>query len=347
MTNLAKNEEELRSKDDNSSFPPGDVVAFNELRSCADIFRLNKQNQLNIQPDFQREEVWNNIQKTKFIDSLLKGLPIPSMCISWDYKKNERFVIDGLQRISSIIKFLSDSNWKMSKLDDVDYRLSGKKVSDLDHDVISRIENVTIPITVIRCDLSKKDHNEFLFTIFHRLNTGGVKLNNQEIRNCIFSGDFNQLLISLSKLDKVEQFLGQNKRFSHQEFILRFFAFFDGLESYSGGLSSFLNDYMYSHKNISDSESESKSELFLSSLDVISRLDIDKKLSKTVKEGLLYGVSKNVSDLKEISNDELQDLYNEFLSLNEFSEDMLKEGLSDKRRVIGRLKAAEKQFSQG
>jgi hypothetical protein len=64
--------------------PPSDVVAFTEQRSCADIYRMYEKGQLDIRPDFQRGEVWTNRAQTLFIDSLLKQLPIPSMCICLD-----------------------------------------------------------------------------------------------------------------------------------------------------------------------------------------------------------------------------------------------------------------------
>ena len=99
-----------------SVMPPPDIVAFNEQRSCADIYRMYLKNQININPDFQRGEVWRNPAQTLFIDSLMKQLPIPSMCISLDISTQKRMVIDGLQRISSIIKFLNEQNdWLLSK----------------------------------------------------------------------------------------------------------------------------------------------------------------------------------------------------------------------------------------
>ncbi len=115
-----------------SVVPPPDIVAFNELRSCADIYRMYTKNQIDINPDFQRGEVWTNRAQTLFIDSLIKQLPIPSMCISLDIKTQKRLVIDGLQRITSIIKFLDEKkDWRLSKTDDVDNRISGKKVSEI------------------------------------------------------------------------------------------------------------------------------------------------------------------------------------------------------------------------
>ena len=97
--------------------------------------------QIEISPDFQRGEVWRNSAQTLFIDSLMKQLPIPSMCISLDISSQKRMVIDGLQRISSIIKFLDNKiDWRLSKNEDVDIRISDKKVSEIrkDEDVHER-----------------------------------------------------------------------------------------------------------------------------------------------------------------------------------------------------------------
>ena len=70
--------------DDINKQPPDDIISFNELRSCADLLRMYTDNQLKIDPDFQRNLVWSAVEKTRFIDSLTKQLSIPSMCISLD-----------------------------------------------------------------------------------------------------------------------------------------------------------------------------------------------------------------------------------------------------------------------
>ena len=127
---LQELEEKEVFEDDNPDLPPNDIVTFNELRSCSDLVRMYKTGQLKIQPDFQRDIVWKKPAQTRFIDSLVKQLPIPSICISLDYKTNKRLVIDGLQRMQSIINFLGEDNdsWRLSKLDDVDDKISGKTV---------------------------------------------------------------------------------------------------------------------------------------------------------------------------------------------------------------------------
>src|SRR5690606_17196849 len=107
--------------------------------------------------------------------------------------------IDGLQRMATINRFLEGGDWKLSRLEDIDPKLRGQSVAAIKtsntklHNYYTRVENLSIPLTVLRCDFSKSSHMEYLFTIFHRLNAGGTKLNNQEIRNCIYGGPFNQL----------------------------------------------------------------------------------------------------------------------------------------------------------
>jgi len=158
--------------DDSVEVPPPEIVAYNELRSCADLFRMYTQKALVIQPEFQREIVWKAPAQTRFIDSLIKQLPIPSMCFSLDYKLQQWQVIDGLQRISSIIRFLSAENWTLSKLDDIDPKISGQPATTFAdtrsplNEYYKRVENLTLPITVLRCDYSKKSHTNY-FVIFN------------------------------------------------------------------------------------------------------------------------------------------------------------------------------------
>lgn len=360
MTAELKNlEEKTFHEDDSPDIPPPDVIAYNELRSCADLYRMHTQGILQIQPEFQREIVWKNPDQTRFIDSLVKQLPIPSMCFSLDYKTLKWQVIDGLQRMYTIIRFLSGEKWTLSQLEDIDPKLSGQPTSkfvdensDL-HSYYTRVENLTLPITVLRCDYSKKNHAHYLFTIFHRLNTGGMKLNNQEIRNCIFAGQLNHLLKELNgnsawmKLNKMKEEYGY--RFTKQELILRLFAFHDRYVNYKGRLARFLNDYMDDNKNPGPQFIEEKKRLFNRTVDLTFRKvfegKVPSKLSITVLEAILVGVSYNLDYLEAQPAHKAKELYSKLLSHEELSEEKLIEGLSGKIRVMGRLTAATDIFS--
>lgn len=340
------------------TIPPQDLFAFNELRSCADLKRMYDKGQLDLSPDFQREKVWGLPAQTRFLDSLLKNLPIPSMCISQDTESNKRIVIDGLQRISTIISFLNASegkieDFKLSTLDDVDQRLSGKKISEIARDtpeLIEVIENVTIPITVLRSNFSKNDHMEYIFTIFHRLNTGGTHLNAQEIRNCIFSGNFNELLFACAKEFETEldQLIGtkKNKRFTHEEFVLRFFAFHEQAEHYKAPLTRFLNLYMKEHRQLSDDEYSIKKQLFTDVLSLFQKhLNQHKIGAKITAEAVLYGISQNLDSLHNKNSTFFQEALTHLLNTKPFDSKETSSSILSTQKVHARLNKAREVFS--
>jgi Protein of unknown function DUF262 len=357
---LSQLEDKTFYEDDTAELPPSDIVAYNELRSCADLFRMKQQGILDIQPAFQREIVWKGTDQTRFIDSLIKQLPIPSMCFALDHRAQRWIVIDGLQRISTIVRFLEGGNWVLSELDDIEPDIAGESVAAIKtsggtlHQYYTRVENLSVPVTVLRCDFKKKSHMEYLFTIFHRLNTGGMKLNNQEIRNCIFGGALNDLLKELDqyppwrRLNKMRP--GQAYRFTKQEIILRFLAFFDRSSSYEGRLAKFLNDYMHDNRDPSPTFLHHRQTLFKQTVDCILEVVFSgqppAKLSVTVFEAMLVGVSRNIDALRTLSPDLVRTRYQALINHIEFTDSALREGLSKRPRVVARLAAAVAVFGQ-
>ncbi|MFT7553534.1 MAG: hypothetical protein ACI9BV_003870 [Rhodothermales bacterium] len=218
-----------------------------------------------------------------------------------------------------------------------------------------RVENLTLPITVLRCDYSKRSHTSYLFTIFHRLNTGAVKLNNQEIRNCIFTGELNDLLFELNKdpdwliLNRMRSPTGN--RFRGQELILRLFALADGYSQYGGRLAKYLNDYMAGNRNPLDSQVQAKRVLFKRVLAVVFKSiygsEAPERGPMSVLEATLVGVTANIEVLEGLPPAELRRRQHRMLSNDEFSSERLSEGLSGKERLIGRLDAAISAFGQG
>jgi hypothetical protein len=291
--------------------PPDNIVVYNELRSCADLYRLYSKGQLEIKPDFQRDVVWKGPDKTRFIDSLMKQLPIPSMCFGYDNSTAKWIVIDGLQRMSSIVEFLNpETTWKLSKLTDIDGKISGVDVQLLrdpkskDHHMYERVENLTLPVTVLRCDFSSQAHMEYLFKIFHRLNAGGIRLTNQEIRNCIYSGPFNDLLMELDNHEewvKIKKCIsGRKDRFRSVELILRFFAFHDDLKSYRGNLTKFLNGFMMHHRHDASRDINKYKKIFEATMSVFGQniLAHIEKIGFSQAEALLVATAKNSKTLK-------------------------------------------------
>ncbi len=296
---------------DTEPVPPTDIVAYNELRSCADLYRLFSSGKLEIQPDFQRDVVWKQDDQTRFIDSLVKQLPIPSMCFSLDYKTQQWKVIDGLQRMTSIIKFFGNENWRLSNINDIHTSLRGVtnnaiRLGSEDQKILfSSVENMSIPITVIRCDYSKNSHMQYLFTIFHRLNSGGVRLNNQEIRNCIYSGSFNNVIKNFDSKNRnwsnvKRRIWGKTDRFRSVELVLRALAFSENLDNYKGNLAEFLNLYMHkesSAKNINEDALERKLSKMASIAEKALNPASKEKISMTFIEALLAGIVSNIEKI--------------------------------------------------
>jgi hypothetical protein len=257
--------------------------------------------------------------------------------------------------MSAITRFLGDDNWRLSPLPDIDQRLSGKTIAEIKEKeplIYSRIEDTTIAVTVIRCDLSKRSHQEYLFTIFHRLNTGGSKLTNQEIRNCIFSGKFNQLLKDLAndsdflnvmnmKADKID-------RFAAEEIILRSICFSSDYDNYNGKLASFLNEFMSKNRDLDDDALEIINDSFRKAISIILHKMLSgtplPRFGKAFTEALLVGVLKNIESISLMTESEVKKRYNDFLSAPEFSFSALKEGLAAAGRVQSRLNRATEIF---
>lgn len=341
--------------------PPKEVFAFNELRSCADLHRMAVGAELQVNPDFQREVVWKSADQTRFIDSLMKQLPIPSLCFSLDVATEQRLVIDGLQRISSVLRFLSDEEWVLSRLGDVDPVISGVPNSEFRkpgsplNQLYKRVQNATLPITVIRCDYSKPDHMDYLFTIFHRLNTGGTRLTNQEIRNCIFSGSFNDLLRKeLDSDQRWQRFLatnvnGRTDRFRSIELILRVFAFSENQDAYKGNLAKFLNAFMQRNRRPKAediSRWKTQFEAILSLVDEKVRPNLHSKIGFAIAEAMLVGISRNLARLQVVPSDSVGRAIERLQNEQAFSTSELAFDLSRKEKVDSRLDAATRIFSE-
>lgn len=200
---------------------------------------------------------------------------------------------------------------------------------------------------------------EYLFTIFHRLNSGGSKLNNQEIRNCIYNGELNTFLKDSVKYPNYKRLFNINDkityRFAFEELNLRFFAFSEWLDKYNGRLAKFLNDYMFEkEKNpkvvkITDQEIDDKRIHFEKTIDLTYNKVYNKhsaeKVSKSVIEAVLIGVGKNLDYIDNLDIHECQALLESLKNDELFSTLNLKEGLSQKGKVTDRINRAIQIFS--
>lgn len=206
-------------------------------------------------PEFQRAYVWKQSQASLLIESFLLGLPVPPVFF-YVGEENKSIVIDGQQRITSIVFFLEgffgpeDDNGvrKVFRLEGLSDKspYAGKRFVDLSESDQRKLRNAVLRAINIR-QLSPNGDASSMYYIFERLNTGGTPLKPQEIRNCIYRGPIVDELRGLNDLPGWRHLLGQAKPDKHQrdvELVLRLFALLTQGSSYERPMKSFLNRVM-------------------------------------------------------------------------------------------------------
>jgi hypothetical protein len=205
-------------------------------------------------PDYQRAMVWDTTRQSKFIESILLGLPIPYIYVadtsgeatdenSLEAKDLARLeLIDGTQRIRTLASFINDELClqDLQKLD----KLTGFRFSNLPIARQRRFKRTTIRMIQLTEDADEETRRD----LFERINTGSVELNPMEKRRGIFRGPFLDLIDELAKDEKFIHICAFTepsiRRVEPQEFILRFFAFLNNYQDFNKNINEFLDDYL-------------------------------------------------------------------------------------------------------
>ncbi len=211
---------------------------------------------IEIAPAYQRQFRWDPARQSRLIESILLGIPVPPLFMatntdeaagtSWE-------VVDGLQRLLTLTNFLGDADTrKIARLDGEPLKLSGLEIlpsldgqyaSDLTADLRTGLEDRPIKVIV----LNDKSDLQVRFDLFERLNTGGVKLTDHEVRESVFMGEFVDLLTELAASNDFKTVVtlpkGRQIDGTPQDYVLRFFAFRDEYEAFDHSVKDFLTDY--------------------------------------------------------------------------------------------------------
>ncbi len=257
-------------------------------------------------PVFQRNYIWDKKRASRFIESLILGLPVPQIFL-YQKERNKFLVIDGQQRLLSIYYYikqrfpLSEKRAELRKVFDLnngipssilfndtyfqDFKLQLSKSENREKNPLdglryntlgfykSNFEFMTIRCMAIRQNEPKEDDSS-VFEIFSRLNTGGVNLTNQEIRACLYYSDFFRMLNILNQNVVWRKFYGkpEDGKFRDVEIILRSFALLCDGNNYSGSMNSFINRFAKQAMKYSTSEIEYFKNLFTSFLESCSEI---------------------------------------------------------------------------
>ncbi len=204
-------------------------------------------------PEFQRNFVWSLRRSSRFIESLLMGLPVPGIFLYRERGSQKLRVIDGQQRLMSL-QFYYEGKFKDLKngfaLMGLKSRFNGLEYKNLLDEDRRRLDDSVIHASIIQQE-APDDNGSSQFAIFDRLNTNSTPLSSQEIRSAIYCGAFNDLLGKLNNnADWRELFGKQNSRKRDQELILRFLALYFEDKQYRPPMKEFLNDVMRNNRNM-------------------------------------------------------------------------------------------------
>lgn len=232
------------------------------------VARLNSdQPKLILNPDFQRKYKWDKQgweRASKFIESCLMRIPLPS-CYFAEDKDGRHIVIDGVQRLTTIAKFMK-GEFALEELTTFK-ELEGKYFSGIGS------YKAELEATTIRCIVLRKENDQALVReIFSRLNQGAVSLSDQEIRHALYHGRFDKLLSKLATQPAISNFgrgpsseVVKDSRESEEQ-VLRFFALHGELQGYSDRLSKYLDEFMQAQAEISQAKCNELEQQFTAGL---------------------------------------------------------------------------------
>lgn len=257
--------------------------------SVREIVRMFEEGEMSIAPSYQRKYRWKDDTASKFIESVFLGLPIPPIFVA----TNDDFqweVVDGVQRISTLIRFLADNEDTLRKigketplkLDDLSTlsQLNGTYFSAMEVSTQRYFNRQALQVI----SLTDKSDKDVRFDLFNRLNSGAIALSEQEVRTAVYRGPFIDFIERLSEDQNFSSLLklqeGSKSDGTQVEQVLKFFAYKNDQESFGGAVKLFLNEYI--GNKISGFEYKKEEELFRETFKILNNaMDNNPFLRKT------------------------------------------------------------------
>ena len=248
-------------------YNPDDIRVHQKQFSIKFIEEMIENGDIDFTPDFQRNFVWNSIQKSKLIESLLLRIPLPIFYFAED-KEGRLTIVDGLQRLTTIKEFMNNE-FSLNHLEYLDDGVKGryyksnpeKKQLGIDAKYYRWFNMSQFAVNVI----DPSSPYKVKYDIFRRINTGGKPLNNQEIRNCLSSKKLRTLLLEMSALEEFKEATNgsvRGTRMADREIALRFISFYGAYKkdatlktSYDGYMEYFLDTATEDYANIPEENS--------------------------------------------------------------------------------------------
>lgn len=292
--------------------------------------------------EYQRNYVWDEGKASRLIESLLLNVPIPVVYIAEDDDFSFE-VIDGLQRLTTLKRYLGN-DFPLTGVT-VLSEIKGKYFDDLTPKDQRRLSNRTIRCIAITMD----SHPDIKFDVFERLNTNVAVLTSQEIRNCVYRGNFNESVKRLGEYEPLNHLVGSSgrRRMVPAELVLRFFALKDGLSDYRPPLNQYINQYMRKRRH--EGLSQQESALFEGCVDTALSTFGSRAFQVPDRNGIRHNtVHKALFDavmicLASVDRDMLQDAEGADQLISRLIDDSalmdtLGRATADRKRVFGRIR---------
>lgn len=303
-------------------------------------------------PPFQRGYVWNLHDASRFVESLLLGLPVPGIFLSKERETQKLLVIDGQQRLLTLLYFYDGvfaSSVKVFALKGVQKKFNGATYKSLKEEDRRRLDDSILHATVVKQD-EPSDDDSSIYHIFERLNTGGTLLTAQEIRACIYHGEFSEVLKKLNGTPSWRAVYGPvSKNMRDQELILRFLSLYFNSDQYEKPMKGFLNGYMGKNRHLALQSEEQMRQAFVGTIDVVHEsigskaFKPKRALNAAVFDAVMVGVARRLSK-GPIGNDgKLKEQYNN-LMLNDAFITVSEKSTADEENVRARLRLATEAF---
>lgn len=316
---------------------------------CINLINRLKNNVIELASEFQRKAgLWNAEQKSRLIESILLNIPLPAFYFD-SSNKEKWLVIDGLQRLSTINEFVVQEKFRLTNLEFLkDWE--GRLFSELPYSMRSTIEETNFNVYFVR----KNTPENVKYNIFKRINTGGLILTAQEIRNALYQG---KATVFLSKMSQNNNFLTatsnsiKTNRMLDREFCLRYIAFTKlSLKNYNNSIDEFLILAMKLLNDSSDEQLDEYYKEFQQSMKIIynifgrfsfRKLRYDNRRTP-INKAIFEGWAHIVSSLDESSQNKL--VQNKEILINKFTESCEEDAkfvnyikANDKNSIIKRL----------
>lgn len=258
-------------EDIHGPFDPNAIDVDISVVNLGSLLEQLEYNEIDLQPEFQREsDVWSQVKKSRLIESVLLGLPLPSFYFSEDPETNKLLVVDGLQRLCAFSDFCITKKLKLKGMQFLT-RLEGWTYDKLDRTQIRRIKSLKVTLNTLR----KNTPQRVKLVIFQRVNTAGVPLTPQEMRNALYQKKATDLLKEMAKLDSFRKATGgkiPSKRMTDCDFANRFVAFYLYRKEYDGNLDEFMGDALENINKMSQQEIDSIHDTFDRSMKICYKL---------------------------------------------------------------------------